>query len=107
MTAEHGTQERYGQGCTCTACVLGEAERENERRIRARRKTADHARTIRSARRRQRNGYRQPMTHTLATGELAVECWCHDRIVYVTPELVQRGLTGSCGAASCKEAIWA
>lgn len=99
--AAHGTTLRYRAGCRCSCCVICEADRNNETRRHAR---AANARRI-TATRPRRHGHLQVASHTLRTGELAVECWCQDRIVYVMPELVKAGRTGSCGAPGCTAAL--
>lgn len=43
--------------------------------------------------------------HTRMDGTMSVECWCRQAIVYVDPEVVRRGETGSCGATECNPSL--
>lgn len=101
--APHGSESRYGEGCTCSACVLGEAEREHVRRMARWEENARHMNAVRAMKRTVRRGRLQVASHQLRTGELAVLCWCGSRIVYVDPDIVQAIRTESCGARGCSE----
>lgn len=98
----HGTVERYQDGCTCSACILAIARLDEAARVAAVLDALDRGRATRSQRGlcRQR---RAVSSHTLATGELAVDCWCRAAIVYVAPEVVRACRTGSCGLPGCDE----
>jgi hypothetical protein len=72
----HGTRSCYQGGCRCRPCTDA--------------KTGYHAKF---------SGRPRAL---LFAGLLAVECWCHAEIVFVEPEVVRAGRTGSCGSRACK-----
>jgi len=95
---KHGTPLSYGHGCRCPQCVLAVALRDQELRFLAREAAA------------RRDAARQAVRQVikadrLRTGELAVQCWCQERIVYVDAAVVQACRTGSCGLPGCNEEI--
>lgn len=92
----HGTPLRYGHGCRCTQCSLSVALRDQELKFLARMAAARRQVECQKAR-------QVIKADRLRTGELAVTCWCEARIVYVNPEAVQAGRTGSCGLPECNE----
>jgi hypothetical protein len=84
----HGTILRYRAGCRCTRCVLRAARDDQPRRQPARIVGLSPTAAAR-------------VGHTLATGELAVECWCHQSVLYLPPADIQARRTGSCGRPGC------
>ena len=82
MTA-HGTPERYGAGCRCSGCILAMAKAEEGRQ-------------------RPRYAPSRIVAERLRTGELAVECWCRQSVVYVAPSVIRNNLTESCGRPGCE-----
>jgi hypothetical protein len=45
--------------------------------------------------------------HTnIRNGEMAVECWCQCAVIFVRPEVIWSGKTGTCGRDTCNEKVY-
>lgn len=86
--AEHGTYERWLTGCSCAPCGTAKPPR--------RRRSVSTPHGIAPSRVR---------AHEKPNGDMAVECWCREAIVFVTPSDVREGRTGSCGLPDCRPKV--